>query len=441
MTTLPWSETRTSPHMLKDFPRTKQIFLEQNYRSTASILDLSIALISQDKSRVQKTLHTDHPMGPRPMLCCVQSEHAEALLIAAEIKRLVAGSGVRFNALSRNIEAALQIQGIPNRVLKGAKFFERAEVKDLLSYMQIVDNGKYLPAFMRTVNLPHRGLGEKSVAQIVARAEQERLSPLDVVERIYDGKMPDNKPGIRKKIASYVKIIRTLRKYANKGMGPADILRRLIKISGYREYLSKKPDHDMREENVDELITFATEQQGGLEHVEAFHVRTGAVEDADPSSAEGTKPRNRKTGSSTMLAPEFEVIEISDDDDDDDNDQRSALIRSKSLQPTDPKIEKVTLPRRSLSDKAKGKQKAEDVEPDDGPADKTKVTPLRAFLEASMLSTDTGGSGDEESKDKVTISTCHSAKGLEWPVVFVPAVETDIFPFKRAEDVAEERYS
>jgi DNA helicase-2/ATP-dependent DNA helicase PcrA len=68
---------------------------------------------------------------------------------------------VRFSALSRNVEAALQIEGIPNRVLKGAKFFERAEIKDVLAFLQITDNPKSLPAFLRTINLPHRGLGEK----------------------------------------------------------------------------------------------------------------------------------------------------------------------------------------------------------------------------------------------------------------------------------------
>jgi DNA helicase II / ATP-dependent DNA helicase PcrA len=205
-----------------DFSGTEEIFLEQNYRSTAAILKASLAIVAQgklyamnvyrrsssllDKSRIQKSLHTNHPSGATPVLRAFPTEHAEATFIAVECKRLVAEMGgilrwgdfvvlrelpphslyivthftsvlVRFNALSRAIESALQKEGIPSRVLGGHKFFERLEVclmsfgrlfaltvfqiKSLLAYLQLADNSSFNPALIRAVNIPSRGIGEK----------------------------------------------------------------------------------------------------------------------------------------------------------------------------------------------------------------------------------------------------------------------------------------
>ncbi|KAJ8483033.1 hypothetical protein ONZ45_g14752 [Pleurotus djamor] len=127
--------------MRKDFAQTESVLLEENYRSTASILKASLAIVAQ-------------------------------AFIASEIKRLTAQMGgvltwkdfailLRFNALSRAIESALQRVGIPCRILGGHRFFERAEIKDLLAYLQLVDNPHFSPAFIRAINVPARGIGEK----------------------------------------------------------------------------------------------------------------------------------------------------------------------------------------------------------------------------------------------------------------------------------------
>ncbi|KAI0028991.1 P-loop containing nucleoside triphosphate hydrolase protein [Vararia minispora EC-137] len=353
------ADTTNLQHMKDDFPRTQRIFLEQNYRSTASILSVSHAIIAQDKKRVQKTLHTQHPSGPRPMLCWFQSEHAESLFIAAEIKRLVACSGgmlrwqdfvvlLRFSALSRNVEAALQIEGIPHRVLKGARFFERAEIKDVLAFLQIADNPRSLPAFIRTVNCPPRGIGDKSVAQIVQRAEREKMSAFETCAAIVDGRIPDNKPNVKKKLTPYVRIVRNLQRDAAAGTSAADLVRRVLKLTEYVEYLRRGEGFEARLENVREFVSFAMQEQDGL-------AERGRTEDA-------------------VVVGQGEAA----------------------------------------------------------------TTPLREFLQNAMLTTNPEDS-TEDDNDKVTISTCHAAKGLEWPVVFIPGVETDIFPFKRVEDANEER--
>ncbi|KAJ7047915.1 P-loop containing nucleoside triphosphate hydrolase protein [Mycena alexandri] len=343
--------------MRKDFTGTEQIFLEENYRSTGAILKASLAIVSQDKSRIPKTLLTSHPLGTIPVLRSFPSEQAEANFIAVEIKRLVASMGgvlrwgdfailLRFSALSRAIESALQKEAIPSAVLGGHKFFERQEIKDILAYLQLVDNPSFVPALTRAINIPSRAIGEKSIEALIARADKTKMSPLDVIERIYDSHQPDIKPAVKHKVGPFVKTVRALRKLATEGTSPPDLIQRLLALIQYEDHLKKtQPEWESRWENVQELITFASE----VEHdVNLVDVDTNA----DPSSSD---------------------------------------------------------------------------------------TPLRLFLQASMLSSEGDNQSEEDSKEKVTISTCHAAKGLEWPVVIIPAVEQGTFPFYRTDDVQEER--
>ncbi|KAI0368645.1 UvrD-helicase-domain-containing protein [Pilatotrama ljubarskyi] len=374
------------------FPTTQQIYLEHNYRSTGSILAVSLAIVSQDKGRIQKTLRTSHPQGPIPVLRSFPMERVEAAFVAAEIKRLVAYSGgmfnwgdfvvlLRYNSHSRGIESALQKEGIPNRVLAGQKFFERMEIKDVLAYLQLVDNPKFAPAFMRVVNVPARGVGEKTVNEINLRAEQLNISPMEVVERVVDGKIPDIKPPVKKKLAPFVETIRILRKHANSAP-PSKLINALVDSINYQEHLRKtQPDCESRWDNVQELVNFASEVEGV----------------APPDVAKRMEKADQR------------ILREKEDEDGDESEEEWA----DELDEFD----------------------ADQVQ--DGQA--RTDTPLRLFLQASMLSTDTETPEEEKSKEKVTISTCHAAKGLEWPVVMIPAVECGVFPSSRAEDTEEER--
>ncbi|KAJ3885161.1 P-loop containing nucleoside triphosphate hydrolase protein [Lentinula edodes] len=353
------AEVGNLARMRKDFSSTEQIFLEENYRSTASILRASLAIVAEDKTRIQKSLHTSHPVGLIPVLRSSSSEQMEAAFFAGEIKRIVAHMGgvlnwgdfvilLRFNALSRTIESALQKEGIPSRILGGHKFFERVEIKDLLAYLQLVDNPQFVPAFVRAINTPARGMGEKSVAELLARADASNLTLVDLAEKIHSGTTSDIKPAVKRKIAPFVSSIRILKQMASENARPSDLIRRLVELISYEDHLRKtQPDWESRWENVQELITFASDVQSDWQD----GLAVAATEDAQTS----------------------------------------------------------------------------------------RDTPLRLFLQASMLSSE----GDQQSKEgeneKVTISTCHAAKGLEWPVVMVPAVEQGTFPFYRTDDVEEER--
>lgn len=146
--------------------------LEENYRSTSSILQAALAVVEQgrdsadsikqdsankmlsDKERIQKSLKTSHPAGPPVVLRKFETSIDESAYIAYEVKRAIAHSGntlnfddfavlLRYNALSRSVEAALQSAGIPSRMIGGHKFFDRAEVKDVLAYLQLADNPSY----------------------------------------------------------------------------------------------------------------------------------------------------------------------------------------------------------------------------------------------------------------------------------------------------------
>ncbi|KAJ7265966.1 P-loop containing nucleoside triphosphate hydrolase protein [Mycena haematopus] len=343
--------------MRKDFVGTTQIFLEENYRSTGSILKASLAIVSQDESRIPKTLLTSHPSGTVPVLRSFPSEQAEANFIAVEIKRLVAFMGgvlrwgdfailLRFSALSRAIESALQKEAIPSAVLGGHKFFERQEIKDILAYLQLVDNPNFTPALTRAINVPSRGIGEKSLSALADRAEKTKISLLEVIERIYDSNQPDIKPAVKHKVGPFVKTVRTLRKLATEGASPPDLIQRLLELINYEDHLKRtQPEWESRWENVQELITFASD----VEH---------DVNLSDPDPAADSSSRD---------------------------------------------------------------------------------TPLRLFLQASMLSSEGDNQSEEDSKEKVAITTCHAAKGLEWPVVIIPAVEQGTFPFYRTDDVQEER--
>ncbi|KAF9814441.1 hypothetical protein IEO21_05105 [Rhodonia placenta] len=358
------AEIENLERMQKDYPTTQQIFLEQNYRSTASILAASMAIVSQDNTRVPKTLRTSCPTGPTPVLQSFPYDNNEAAFIAAEIKRLIAVTGgmlgwgdfvilLRLNALSRSIESALQKEGIPNRVLAGHKFFDRLEVKDILAYLQFVDNPHFVPAFSRAINVPGRSIGEKAsemlesgyIPDLLSAAQRLQISPFEVVQRIYDGKTPDIKPPVKRKLASFLPPLRELRKLAQSGMQPPDLIRRFLDLIDYKSHLMKtQPDWESRWDNVQELINYASEVE------------------------------------ITASSQQRDYDDVSDGED----------------------------------------------------------TPLRLFLQASMLSTDTETQADD-GKEKVTIATCHAAKGLEWPVVMIPAVEKGTFPSSRAEDIHEER--
>src|SRR5438034_5281268 len=167
-----------------DFPGAKSIALEQNYRSTNSILEAANAVISHNRERKPKNLWSELGDGESVRAVEVENEHAEARYVAAEIARLVeegySGREIavfyRMNAQSRVLEDVLVRQGVAYQVIGGPRFYERAEVKDLVAYLQVIDNPYDAVSLLRIANRPRRGIGDSSLARLMSWADQREIS-------------------------------------------------------------------------------------------------------------------------------------------------------------------------------------------------------------------------------------------------------------------------
>lgn len=173
----------------KDFPGAKVIKLEQNYRSTANILNAANCVIAHNRKRKSKTLRTGGEDGDKVVLMRADSSQGEAGFIAGTIKTMAEKGKFKYsdcailyrmNALSRNIETALHNMGIPFRVYGGTRFYDRREIKDTLSYLKLIyDNGDNI-AFERIINVPKRGIGDQTIEKIRQIAMDEGISMFEV---------------------------------------------------------------------------------------------------------------------------------------------------------------------------------------------------------------------------------------------------------------------
>ncbi|SPO23192.1 related to ATP-dependent DNA helicase [Ustilago trichophora] len=504
--------------MTKQFNGTQQARLEENYRSTGAILEIALKLVQQDTSRVDKGLYTSHPRGPPVVLKCHGSAQLEAAYIASEVKRVIAHSGgmlnyndfvilLRFNYLSRALEAELQAKGIDSRMIGGHKFFDRMEVKDLLAYLALADNPGFTPAFIRVVNVPKRGIGDKSVADLLNMAKAEGCKPMELVERVVrGGKNPGIKPNIKKGLKDLVEAVEAIRQAATAGAPVAQLIELLLDKINYENYLKAQSlqDYEARWGNVQELISFSTivaqntaypdanapsipldeilsQTLSNQEGADRLKEQDDSDEDDDfeevdikPAMRKSSAPSNHpffskfeaSRGSNRSRPPaKRDIIDLCDSS---EESQEAAKVtekktgsskkrRTQEEQSPSPKMEddadagkegeakSSLLTKLTKLDEIEDKVDSDTKEHDKGSADEEKKTPLRVFLEASILATDMAAENeqkDEKQKPKVTLSTCHAAKGLEWPVVFIPAIEEGCFPSFRCErpdEIAEER--
>src|SRR5438874_4852839 len=174
----------------RDFPNTKVIALEQNYRSTNSILGAANSVIANNRERKEKRLWSELGQGEAVHVVEVEDEHAEARFVAAEIAELVEeglnGDEIavvyRTNAQSRVLEDVLVRQGVAYQVIGGPRFYERAEVKDLIAYLQVVDNPYDAGSLLPIANKPRRGVGDTSLARLQTYADTHGISPWEATE-------------------------------------------------------------------------------------------------------------------------------------------------------------------------------------------------------------------------------------------------------------------
>jgi DNA helicase-2/ATP-dependent DNA helicase PcrA len=338
-----------------DYPDARTILLEQNYRSTQTILSAANAVISRNPGREGKRLWTDSGAGAQIVAYVADTEHEEARFVAGEIDRLGDADGVRpgdvaifyrANAQSRALEEVLIRVGLPYKVVGGTRFYERREVKDAVAYLRALDNPDDDVSVRRILNVPKRGLGDRSESMVAAFAERERISFGAALDRL------DEVPGLGTRaitgLSAFARMMADLRALSTGGAGPAEVLGAILDRSGYLAELraSDDPQDASRVENLAELHAVASEfeQTDPEGNLADFLERVSLVADSD---------------------------QIPDDDGGDD----------------------------------------------DGPA---KPDP-----------------------GVVTLMTLHTAKGLEFPVVFLTGMEDGTFPHLRslsdADQLAEER--
>ncbi|HEY0117594.1 MAG TPA: DNA helicase PcrA [Cellulomonas sp.] len=250
-----------------DYPDASTILLEQNYRSTQNILSAANAVIARNAGRKPKRLWTDQGAGPQIVAYVADDEREEARFVAEEIDRLGDTAGVRpgdvaifyrANAQSRAIEEVLVRVGLPYKVVGGTRFYERREVKDAIAYLRAIANPDDDVNLRRVLNVPKRGLGERSEAMVAAFAERERISFGAALERL------DEVPGLGTRavngLDAFRELLAGLRVLAA-AEGPAAVLGAVLDRSGYLAELreSDDPQDASRVDNLAELHAVATE--------------------------------------------------------------------------------------------------------------------------------------------------------------------------------------
>ncbi|MBV9254575.1 MAG: ATP-binding domain-containing protein, partial [Actinobacteria bacterium] len=265
------------------FPNTTVIVLEQNYRSTQTILDAANAVIANNLLRKPKALWTEQVGGELITRYHAEDEHDEASWVVQEINRLHHNEGKRWgdmaifyraNAQSRVFEDELRRRNIPYKIVGGAGFYERREIKDVLAYLKAVANPNDEVSVKRVVNVPKRGVGDTSVAKLDAWATSHNLPFIEALKSADQAGVGGKAlTGIRELLA----LLEELQELVEQG--PAPVLERMLARTGYAAELQAEHtvEADSRLENVAELVGAAHE----YESVDEFLEATSLVSDSD----------------------------------------------------------------------------------------------------------------------------------------------------------------
>ena len=276
----------------RDYPNARTIVLEQNYRSTQTILTAANAVISRNGSRRAKNLWTDAGAGPAIIGYVADDEHDEASFISNEIRRLRDEEGLkssdvavfyRTNAQSRSVEDIFIRVGMPYRVVGGVRFYERREVRDAVAYLRTLANPTDEVSLKRILNVPKRGIGERAEAMVDAFAQRAGISFAAALDRASEA------PGVATRslssIETFTLMLSDLRTIVESGANAATVLQAVLEQSGYLTELqgSADPQDETRVENLAELESvaqeFANENPEGT--LTDFLERVSLVADAD----------------------------------------------------------------------------------------------------------------------------------------------------------------
>jgi DNA helicase-2/ATP-dependent DNA helicase PcrA len=283
----------------EDFPDARVVKLEQNYRSTETILRAANAVIANNRGGIAKRLWSELGQGEQIQLRVLDDEYAEARYVVGEIQRLLDGGAsraeiavlYRTNALSRVLEETLTRQDMAYQVIGGTKFFERAEVKDAIAYLSLIANPADVVSFTRVVNSPRRGIGQTSLSRVLANADAQGIPVWEAAAQ------PDQVPGLGaaaiKALRRFMDTMEELRTLAEQGVPVGDLLEAVLSQSGYTEALEAERtiESQGRIENLEALVdgarTFDAQAADGQDTLAAYLQEIALVADADSRSDEG----------------------------------------------------------------------------------------------------------------------------------------------------------
>jgi DNA helicase-2/ATP-dependent DNA helicase PcrA len=249
----------------RDFPATRVIPLEQNYRSTNTILAAANAVISHNRERKEKNLWSELGEGELIHVVETEDEHAEARFVAAEIAALIGGGYsaseiavvYRTNAQSRVLEDVLVRQGIDYQVIGGPRFYERAEIKDAIAYLQVLDNPFDAVSLLRIANRPRRGIGDTSLARLVSYADGQGISLWDATAHAEEAGLA---PASTRAVKGFRSAMESLLATASDST-VANLVEAVLERTGYLDALEAERTIEARGriENLEELVGVARE--------------------------------------------------------------------------------------------------------------------------------------------------------------------------------------
>lgn len=247
----------------RDYPSATVIKLEQNYRSTNAILEVAQAVISKNKVRTDKKLWTDRGEGSPVEVHQTYDEAEEASLVAG---RIATQTGIkarpygdfailyRMNAQSAPLERALRLARIPYQLVGGVRFYDRKEIKDIIAYLRVIYQPSDRLSFSRIVNVPTRGIGATSLERFLTWQAETGQDVIAALNNVHDAAALT--PKARKALGALGAHLRELQAMVDDGAAPADIVERLLAVTGYRQYLRDgTPQAEEREENVGQLLS------------------------------------------------------------------------------------------------------------------------------------------------------------------------------------------
>ena len=256
------ADRRNILEFTRQFSGAHVVKLEQNYRSTQRILRVANAVVRNNLEREHKTLWTDNEEGSKVALLRCNDERDEAAIVIKLAQMLLQSTYARrelallyrTHAQSRVFEEALRFANIPYRVVGGLRFYDRAEVKDLLAYLRVVHNPDDDVSLLRIINTPARGIGKTTVERLLEDASRRGGSVWNALQEA--GHDPVHNAGARKSLEKFAGLLKVLRELASEGAGPAVLGRTVIEQTGYSQVLRAEDnaEADARIENLEEVL-------------------------------------------------------------------------------------------------------------------------------------------------------------------------------------------